>query len=114
MADPEDQPVHVSELTGDEGGAWRVVTRDSCHFFDLDLGIVTRVPGISAGSTINDRSRPLRTIDTLKVGQRGRWTMYTDGWEEDVDFFWASTSLVKAIEAISRAELPGAGGVVQS
>ena len=112
MADPESEPIRVNELRGDEGGAWRVVTRDSRHYFDLELGTVTRVRGAGAPPTINDRTRPLRSIDTLRVGARGRWTMYTDGWDEDVDFFWAQTSLVAAIEAISRDELPGAGGVV--
>ena len=112
MADPAVEPMHVTELRGDEGGAWRVTTRDSTHFFDLDLGTVTRVPGVNAPPTINDRTRPLRSIDTLRVGARGRWTMHTDGWNEDVDFFWAQTSLVAAIEAISRDELPGAGGGV--
>ena len=112
MADPAVEPIHVSELRGDEGGAWRVTTRDSTHFFDLDLGTVTRVPGVNAPPTINDRPRPLRSIDTLRVGDRGRWTMYTDGWDEQIDFFWANTSLVAAIDAISRGDLPGAGGVV--
>ncbi|TFD04854.1 hypothetical protein E3T25_04905 [Cryobacterium sandaracinum] len=112
MADPESEPIRVNELRGDEGGAWRVVTRDSRHYFDLDLGTVTRVPGVNAPPTINDRARPLRSIDALRVGDRGRWTMYTDGWDEVIDYFWANTSIVAAIEAISRADLPGAGGVV--
>ena len=112
MADPAVEPIHVSELRGDEGGAWRVTTRDSTHFFDLDLGTVTRVPGVNAPPTINDRPRPLRTIDTLKVGHRGRWTMLTDGWDDDIEFYWASTSTVAEIEAISRDELPGVGDAV--
>ena len=112
MAEPEVEPIRVSELLGDEGGAWRVITRDSRHYFDLDLGTVTRVPGTGAPPTINDQTRPLRSIDALRVGARGRWTMYTDGWDEAIDFFWASTSIVSAIEAISRDELPGPDGAV--
>ncbi|TDW30349.1 hypothetical protein [Cryobacterium psychrophilum] len=112
MAGPEVEPIRVSELTGDEGGVWRVRTRDSTHYVDLERGTVTRVPGVNAPPTVNDRARPLRTIDTLRVGARGRWTMYTDGPDENIDFFWANTSLVAAIEAISRDQLPGADGVV--
>lgn len=112
MADPEVEPTRVSELTGDEGGVWRVVTRDSTHYVDLERGTVTRVPGADAPPTVNDRARPLRTIDALRVGARGRWTMYTDGPDEVIDFFWADSSLVAAIEAISRDQLPGADGVL--
>ena len=82
MSTPDNEPVFVTELTGKEGGTWRVVTRDSNHYFDLDFGTVTRVRGANAGPTINDRTRPLRTIDGLRVGERGRWTMLTDGWSE--------------------------------
>lgn len=112
MADSGVEPIRVNELIGDEGGVWRVVTRDSTHYVDLERGTVTRVPGADAPPTVNDRARPLRTIDVMRVGDRGRWTMYTDGPDEDIDFFWAKTSLIAAIEAISRDELPGAGGVV--
>ncbi|TFC19907.1 hypothetical protein [Cryobacterium sp. MDB2-10] len=110
MTTPDTEPRRVSELTGTEGGAWRVVTRDSQHYFDLDVGTVTRVRGVNAPPTVNDRTRPLRTIDALKVGQRGRWTMFTDGWDDYIDYFWANTSVVAAIESISPDELPGAGG----
>lgn len=112
MSTPDNEPVFVTELTGKEGGTWRVVTRDSNHYFDLDFGTVTRVRGANAGPTINDRTRPLRTIDGLRVGERGRWTMLTDGWSDDIDYYWANTSLVARIEAICREDLPGASDVV--
>ncbi|MGY4858268.1 hypothetical protein [Cryobacterium sp. AP23] len=110
MTDRNVEPDQVSELTGDEGGLWRVSTRDSAHYFDLERGTVTRVPGANAPPTVNDRARPLRTIAAIKVGHRGRWTMHTDGWDDEIDFFWANTSLIAAIERISRDDLPGAGG----
>ena len=112
MEDTGAEPLRVNELTGAEGGVWRIITRDSTHYIDLDLGTVTRVPGINAPQTINDRTRPLRTIDVLRVGSRGEWTMCTDGPDFDIDFFWANTSVVSRIEAISRDQLPGAGGDV--
>jgi hypothetical protein len=99
----------VNELFGGEGGVWRVTTRDSSHYFDLDLGTVTRVPGINALPTVYDRTRPLRTIDTLQVGHRGRWTMRNDGWEDLNEFYWANTSVVITIQRIGRGGLPDAG-----
>jgi len=106
-SESECEAANVAELTGDEGGVWRVVTRDSAHYFDLDRGAVTRVPGPNARPSINDQARPLRTIDTLKVGARGRWTMRTVGGSEDVDFYWHHSSEVLAIEAVSRGDLSG-------
>lgn len=112
MSASEASPNAVNELLGNEGGVWRVVTRDSAHYFDLDRGTVTRVPGTDAMPSIHDQARPLRTIDTIKVGACGRWTMRTDGWSDVVDFYWHRSSEVSAILAISRADLPGASGVV--
>jgi hypothetical protein len=110
MTDPNVDPDQVSELTGHEGGVWRVSTRDSAHFFDLERGTVTRVPGVNAPPTANDRARPLRTIDDVTVGHRGRWTMHTDGWDEEIDFFWANTSLIASIHRVDRSELPTPDG----
>lgn len=107
MDDPETETEGAMELTGSEGGTWRVVTRDSQHFFDFDKGSVTRVPGLDASPSINDRPRPLRSIDALKVGARGRWSMGTDGWSETVDFFWHISSTIARIERIDAANAFG-------
>jgi hypothetical protein len=112
MTDASPEYDQVSELFGGEGGAWRVTTRDSSHYFDLDLGTVTRVPGANALPTVYDRTRPLRTIEALQVGHRGRWTMLNDGWEDVNDFYWANTSVVTTIQRIGRDELPGAGATL--
>ena len=90
----------VTSLTGDEGGQWRVSTRDSTHYFDLDARTVTRVPGTNATPGINDVARPLRSIDTLTVGSGGRWTMHTDGWSDSIDYYWHESSLVAKIERV--------------
>ena len=102
----------VTELRGDEGGLWQVITQGSSHYFDLDAGTVTRVPGTTASPTVNDQSRPIRTIDTLKVGARGRWTMSTDGWDDLVDFFWHVSSVVSEIRPVDHIPSPEAGGAV--
>ncbi|KGJ76922.1 hypothetical protein GY21_08745 [Cryobacterium roopkundense] len=112
MNTPDTPQHHRTELRGTEGGLWRVSTRYSFHYFDLERGTVTRVPGKNAGPSINDRPRPLRTIDTVIVGERGQWTMSTDGWSDDIDYFWANTSEVISIDAVEPHDFPGAGGVV--
>jgi hypothetical protein len=81
-------------------------------YFDLDFGTVTRVPGVNAPPTINDRTRPLRSIDTLTLGRRGRWTMVNDRPDDVIDFYWANTSLVISIERINHDDLPSASGAV--
>jgi hypothetical protein len=91
----------ADELRLDAIGTWRVFTRDSSHLFDFVNGTVTREPGPNAPSTVNDRARPLRSIEACRLGERGRWTMHTDGWSDSVDFFWANTSVIHRIEKIS-------------
>jgi hypothetical protein len=112
MTVPSIEPSQVNELLGSEGGAWRVTTRDGEHYFDLDFGTVTRVPGINDLPTINDRTGPLCTIDTLRIGRRGRWTMLNERSDGVIDYYWAEASLVVSIERISHDDLPSAGGAV--
>lgn len=90
----------VTMLSGRESGLWRVSTRDSTHYFDLDARTVTRVPGTNATPGINDVARPLRSIDTLTVGLGGRWTMHTDGWSDSIDYYWHESSVVAKIERV--------------
>ncbi|WP_104088718.1 MULTISPECIES: hypothetical protein [unclassified Cryobacterium] len=111
MTNPKNDPDHVNELTGKERGIWRISTLDSIYYFDLDLGTVTRVRGVNAPPTVNDRTRPLRAIETLTVGHQGRWTMLPDEGDDNMDFYWASTSRVEQIDRITRNQLPGASGV---
>jgi hypothetical protein len=100
-----DTPVPVTELSPDASGTWQVVTRDSTHTFKMDEGPVTREPGPNARrSTIVDRPRLLRTLDTCRVGERGRWTMFTDDPSDPLEFHWASTSVVMRIERVSDGE----------
>jgi hypothetical protein len=94
----------ATSLGGGEGGLWRVSTRDSAHYFNLDNRTVTRVPGATAAPGFNDVSRPLRSIDTLTVGLRGHWTMYTTGWSDTIDFYWHDSSIVARIERITPSE----------
>lgn len=103
--DPTDD---VQELTGSETGRWRVFTRNSSHVFDLDAGTVTRIPGPKAWPGANDRPRPIRSIESCKVGDRGYWTMQTDGWSPSIDYWWHLTSVIQKIvrEPDSSTTLP--------
>lgn len=86
----------VAELTGVEGGVWQVVTSGSVHVFDLDVGTVLRIPGLTSAPNINDQVRPIRSIGACRVGERGRWTMHPDE-PSDVDYFWMITSTIARI-----------------
>jgi hypothetical protein len=88
----------VDELTGNEGGLWRVTTRDSVHIFDLQKGTVERFPGETATAYVEDAPRRLREITTCRVGARGYWTFKS--YDFMTDYFWASTSEIQAIERI--------------
>lgn len=94
---PEDEPITVNQLLGSERGIWCVVTRDSRHFFDLDNKTVVRVPGRTALPMLGDPVRPIREITACRVGARGAWTMHTDGWDSEIDYWWHRSSVIQEI-----------------
>ena len=104
---PIEPPEEVQELTGIESGRWRVFTQGSSHLFDFEAGTVTRIPGPTAWPGANDQPRPIRSIERCKVGERGYWTMKTDGWSPSVDYWWHSSSVIRKItrEAQSSTKL---------
>lgn len=93
----------VDELTGDEGGVWRVTTVGSSHIINLIRGTVTRIPGIGRSASINDVERPLRSLDACRVGEIGRWTMMSDDFL--TDYYWQRTLTVQRIELLAGLEL---------
>jgi len=93
----------VDELTGDEGGVWRVTTVGSSHIINLIRGTITRIPGIGRSASINDVERPLRSLDACRVGEIGRWTMMSDDFL--TDYYWQRTSTVQRIELLTGLEL---------
>lgn len=90
----------TSELTGVEGGVWRVTTQGSAHVLDFDAMTVIRIPGPGRPATFNDVIRPLRTLEACRVGDAGRWTMYSD--DESIEFFWHITSQIRSISPESK------------
>lgn len=95
------EPAEVTELLGSEGGRWEVKTLRSHHLFDLDRQTVTRIPGPTALPSVNDVSRPIRTIEVCAVGRRGYWIMEPDDDEDDLDYYWQLTGLVVQIARLS-------------
>ena len=95
------EPITINELLGSEGGVWCVVTRDSRHFFDLDNGTVVRVPGSAARPMLGDPVRSLREITSCRVGESGAWTMHTDGWDPEIDYYWHRSSVIQEIRQVS-------------
>ena len=102
---PEDEPVTVNQLLGSERGIWCVVTRDSRHFFDLDNRTVVRVPGSTALPMLGDPVRPIREITACRVGARGAWTMHSDGWDPEIDYWWHRSSVIQEIQQVTTAAL---------
>ena len=96
----EASPVILQKLAGDEGGIWRVITRDSSYLVDLDCGTITRIPGPMARSGVNDRARPLRLPMKCVVAERGYWEMDPDPDEPFVDVYYQHSSLILRIERL--------------
>jgi len=97
-----------TELTLEQSGQWLVLSMRSAHFFDLDLGIVTRIPGDVAIEFVTDWGRELRSLDNCRVGEVGAWTMEPLPHERDIEFRWHRSSFIQRIvRVIGLDELPG-------
>jgi hypothetical protein len=98
MTDNEEPVREVTELTGFEGGVWRVATQGSFHILDLDCGTITRIPGPGSRASINDVERPLLDLGRCEVGARGYWRMSSD--RSSVSFYWHDSSVIRRIERV--------------
>jgi hypothetical protein len=96
MTDNDEPDSDVTELTGHEGGVWRVVTQGSSHILDLDHGTITRIPGLGSRASINDVERPLLDLGRCEVGARGYWRMMSDS--ASMSFYWHDSSVIRRIE----------------
>ncbi|WP_327017620.1 hypothetical protein [Cryobacterium sp. MP_3.1] len=93
----------MDELSGDESWVWRVTTVCSSYIVNLQRGTVTRIPGIGSNVTFNDFERPLRTLDTCKVGETGYWTMKSD--DSFADYYTQQSTTIVRIELLTGTEL---------
>jgi len=99
---------HRSELTHDQTGQWLVLSLTSAHLFDLDRGLVARIPGNDAIAMITDRGRPLREIVQCRVGEVGFWTMEPFEHEHDLELRWHQSSFIQRIvQVVGLDRLPG-------
>lgn len=99
-----------SELTLEQTGQWLVLSMTSAHFFDLDASLVTRMPGYLAIEMITDTGRPIRSIESCRVGELGIWTMEPFPHEDHLDFRWhRSTEIQKIVRVLGLERLPGLG-----
>lgn len=99
-----------NELTANEVGQWLVLSVTSAHFFDLDARTVHRIPGHDAVEFITDLGRPIRTIESCRVGEVGYWTMDPFRHEGHLDFRWhQSTEIQRIVQVIGlqRAQISG-------
>jgi len=97
-----------TELTLAQSGQWLVLSMRSAHFFDLDEGLVTRIPGDMAIEFITDKGRELRSLDSCRVGEVGAWTMEPLPHERDIEFRWHRSSFIQRIVCVTGLnELPG-------
>lgn len=97
----------VDELTGTEGGIWRVWTQGSSYVMDLEQMTVTRHPGPNSGRSINDTTRPIRNLTTCRVGSSGYWTMHAGGDVlDEIDLYWQVTTEIRKIERIDTPDEP--------
>ena len=97
-----------SELSLEQTGHWLVLSVTSAHFFDLDLRIVTRIPGDTAIEFVTDQGRELRTVDSCRVGEVGLWTMEPFPHERDLEFRWHQSSFIQRIvRVVGLEKLPG-------
>ncbi|MET4583753.1 hypothetical protein ABIE21_003284 [Conyzicola nivalis] len=95
-----------SELTLKQRGQWLVLSATSAHFFDLDGRTVNRMPGRLAVAMITDEGRPIRTIESCRVGEVGYWTMEPFGHEYDLVLRWHQSTEIRRIVQVLGLERP--------
>ena len=97
-----------TELTLEQTGRWLVLSMRSAHFFDLDVGLVYRIPGDLAIEFVTDGGRELRSLDCCRVGEVGAWTMEPLPHERDIEFRWHRSSFIqKIVRVVELDRLPG-------
>lgn len=90
----------VDELTPDRRGCWKVTTASSEHFWDLNAGTYTRIPGprSSSGAMPGDRDshRIVEVVAWPRVGSRSH--VVFDG--DATSGHWRISSCIERIERI--------------
>lgn len=95
--DEADAPTEITDLDTVSTGRWVVHTlTGSRHVFDLDAGTVHRFPAPEAAPLhLPDIERRFRTIERVRVGEAGYYTMHSPDYL--IDYLWHQTSTVLRI-----------------
>ncbi|KQV05046.1 metallophosphoesterase family protein [Leifsonia sp. Root112D2] len=94
-------PAQVVELTEKMSGRWLIHTIGSHHILDLDRRTIERRPGPNSIATTSDEVHYLRSLNTCRIGERGRWTMKGDYL---TDYYWHASSAIRHIEPLTDAD----------
>lgn len=100
MRDREQE--HRSELTLRDRGAYLVTTATSSVYrIDLSEATVERVDGYPrVVETPSDSRHSLRTLNRVRVGERGQWILHHNGDDADDGLLWYITSRIISIIAV--------------
>jgi predicted phosphodiesterase len=96
-------PAQVTQLTMETGGRWMLHTLGSRHLLDLDHLTVERIPRPDSARSTSDGLHYLRTLDEVRLGRPGRWTMQGDYL---IDHYWHVSSIIRHLERLPEARRP--------
>jgi predicted phosphodiesterase len=92
-------PAQVTELSVEMTGRWLVESDGSWHRFNLDDLTVERVPRPGAARLAAiDRVCRIRTLDAVRIGEPGRWSLLS---ESVPDYVWHVSSVIQHILPLS-------------
>lgn len=99
-------PVEVTNLATQTSGRWLLTTEKSQHLIDLDRMFWERIPGPDALPYDAPYTGHIRAFDDLAVGRHGY--IITEPDRPLVEYNWARTSLIRAIEPLEPEDPPPA------
>lgn len=96
------EPDHRSQLTLRDRGVYLITTATSSRYrIDLSEATVERVGGYPRlEETPCDSRHTLRTLNRVRVGERGQWTLHRNADDPDYGLLWYITSKVVSIVAV--------------
>lgn len=66
----------MTQLTGEEGGRWWVITREGKELFDFDRGTITSFFGHVLQPASRGHRALIAGIGACTVGERGEWALH--------------------------------------
>lgn len=87
-----------THLSDRAAGTWQVATRGGTFTFDLDAMTVYRTRQFGSRKPKVTPTDRFRHIESLAVGDIGRWTCYLDG--SDSEYEWTLTGDIHGIDQV--------------